>query len=847
MSKEQLCSKLAGVLASQDDIGSLPSIPEDAKILGVFTGQGAQWPCMGRELLHTSNFARQRLQALEQHLQDLPGADRPQWSLTAEIMAAASVSRVHEAEISQPLCTALQIVLVDLVREAGIRFDAVVGHSSGEMGAAYAAGYLRDQDAIRIAYYRGVYSKRARSAAGKPGAMLAAATSFEDAVELCEMPELKGRLSVAAANSPASVTLSGDADAVDEAILIFEDEGKFARKLKVDTAYHSHHMLPIVDRYIEALQKCNIQPQQPADMRCCWYSSVTQQLVDPSDEGLRAKYWADNMINPVMFAQALEATVSLDIRFGLALEVGPHPALRTPALEMIKAQTGNTVLYRGLLQRGVHDVEAFTESLGFIWTHSVPQKLNFAKISDCLGSSGRGQLLKNLPSYQWDHDKVYWQESRQSRANRTRTTPIHELLGTIQPDGVDNELRWRNVLSEREIAWLGGHKIQGQTLFPAAGYISMAVEAAMVLAADREVQLLEINDLIIDKAMMFSATSIVETLFTLSLDSGKSTSADSIDARFHLSGSTGTEQDTLVTFCHGKLFARYGSCDLTALPTRGPVIVDSVKVETERFYSSLVDRGYEYSGLFKSLSDMQRNVNSGTAMIANPSSCIPNRALLVHPAMLDCAIQAMFLAYCYPGDNRLWSIHVPKSIEKIRFNTSLLKASAGLVRSFPVDAVVSNESHHGFAGDIDVFASDGTHGLIQIQGLHCVSSSPNSPSNDTNLFFETKWGVATPDGASLSTGAGSSQRDYELAVSCERITYYYLKTLQAGITPNDLDASEWHFKHFMKYAARCIATVEAGTQPLTEQSWIHDTKEQIDQDMARYVQPLVKGRLQGSL
>ncbi|KAJ5922013.1 hypothetical protein N7516_009716 [Penicillium verrucosum] len=110
--------------------------PATPRILGVFTGQGAQWPAMGAALIRSSQF--------------------PEWRLTDEIFAGADTSRIAEAAVSQPLCTAIQIVLVDLLQSAGLTFASVVGHSSGEIAAAYAAGLISAHDAIRIAYYRGL-------------------------------------------------------------------------------------------------------------------------------------------------------------------------------------------------------------------------------------------------------------------------------------------------------------------------------------------------------------------------------------------------------------------------------------------------------------------------------------------------------------------------------------------------------------------------------------------------------------------------------------------------------------------------------------------------------------------
>ncbi|KAL4868668.1 thiolase-like protein [Aspergillus spectabilis] len=138
------------------------SSPPKPTILGIFTGQGAQWAGMGRGLIQGSDFARVFIARLEDRLARLPSADRPSWSLVQELLADSSMSRLSEATLSQPLCTAIHLLVIELLRSAGIKFSAVVGHSSGEIAAAYAAGAVATpEDAICVAYYRGLHSKLA--------------------------------------------------------------------------------------------------------------------------------------------------------------------------------------------------------------------------------------------------------------------------------------------------------------------------------------------------------------------------------------------------------------------------------------------------------------------------------------------------------------------------------------------------------------------------------------------------------------------------------------------------------------------------------------------------------------
>ena len=275
------------------------------RILGVFTGQGAQWPRMGHDLISISPTVKV-FEDLQASLDELPAQYRPQYSLMEEFSTSKECSRLHQAAISQPICTALQVIQVILLRALGITFSAVVGHSSGEIAAAYAAGFLTATDAIRISHLRGMFAKLA-GANSQPGAMLAAGLSMDEAKAFCAQKQFSERVAVAASNSPKSVTLSGDVDAVKEVEIILKAQGEFARLLNVDTAYHSHHMSPCSGAYIQALKAIRIQPED--EQFAMWYSSVYpgEEMNSSHMAALKDVYWNDNMLNTVLFRQSLDS------------------------------------------------------------------------------------------------------------------------------------------------------------------------------------------------------------------------------------------------------------------------------------------------------------------------------------------------------------------------------------------------------------------------------------------------------------------------------------------------------------------------------------------------------------
>jgi len=827
---DTLLAKMYAAISNTDSIATVKVTPSKNKILGVFTGQGAQWPTMGRALIHNSVLAREIVEKLQFALNSLPKGDQPNWSLVQELEAHSSRSQLNKAELSQPLCTVVQIVLVDMLRLAGIQFDAVVGHSSGEMGAAYAAGYLSAEDAVKIAYYRGLHSAAACSPSGAKGGMLAVGTTLSDAQQLCDLEDLRGRISVAACNSSSSVTLSGDIDALAKAETALIEEGKFVRKLQVDTAYHSHHMVACAAPYIRSLETCNIQFQSAARPGCTWFSSVTGKEIDPSDGSLSAKYWSDNMTRRVNFAQAIEAAVESIGSFGAAFEIGPHPALRGPALQTIQDIGGSPIPYCGTLERGFNDIEAFSNTLAFALSYIPAESLTLLDFFHKISPTTAVKPLKDLPGYAWEHDRIYWTESRLGRAFRTRGRPVHELLGTISQDGSNRGLRWRNVLSPNEVPWIRGHKLQGSIVFPGSGYVSMAFEAAMILAGDQKIRLLEIRDLIMGKAMVFeNERSTADIQFTLLIGCS---SNGGLEATFHLEGTTNQDSDVLVTFCTGSMTISYGAADKNVLPPRSNDVVDTVAVNEDRFYNSLLPLGYEYSGDFRALTEMQRTTDSCTGFIRQSRDTERKSSLLVHPGTLDCAIQAVMLAYCSPGDNRLWSLHVPTKISRVRLNPTLLRANSDSQALLPVDASISS-SNASILGNVEFYAADGQLAVVQVEGIEINPFSMGSPENDAKLFFDIRWNVDAPQGSLITGGARATPQEMELATLCERVAYFYLRTLVEDITGHEWSSAEWYFKHLKKFSDYYIEKIESGKQPHSEKTWKSDTREQIYAEMAK--------------
>jgi hybrid polyketide synthase/nonribosomal peptide synthetase ACE1 len=810
------------------------------RILGIFTGQGAQWPAMGASLIRSSSLVSEIVDRLDDALSSLPLSDRPEWSLRTEMLAGVGTSRISEAALSQPLCTALQIILVDILREAGIKFSSVVGHSSGEIAAAYAAGFFSARDAMRIAYYRGLFAKLSGNEQnGQKGAMLAVGSSYEDARDFINSDVFKGRLAVAAHNSSASVTLSGDADAIIEAKAMLDKKKVFARLLKVDTAYHSHHMSPCSDVYIEALRACEIKVNHERDTTCSWFSSVIPgaKVMHSTDE-VECIYWKDNMVNTVLFAEAVGKAIQNDEHINMVLEVGPHPALKGPATQSIGDLRPSPLPYSGLLSRGTDDVTALSDAFGFLWTMFAADSVNLASFDRALsGASQSRKLMVDLPVYQWDHGRVHWSESRKSKRIRERTDAPHELLGVSSPESNSHDMRWTNILKADEIGWMEGHKLQGLIVFPAAGYVAMALEACRKLTGVDAVQLIEMNDLSIPKAVTFPEgdTSGVETLVTLTKIEHHSD--ETITADFSLYAgpnvSTGSNHNLELT-ASASMKVILGNPDFEALPYSVAADESNMsEVDPDRIYAAFSKLGYGYSAAFKGLSSTKRKLNKASALVDTYKYAEDDSTFyMVHPSMLDVAIQSAMLAYASPGDGRLWSLHVPTGIRSIRVNPSVcssLSISGGRV---PIVTSLGESSE--FSASIDILSEDGRHGMIQVEDMVLKPFAPATEADDRWMFTATTLGNATPDALSLTElpDTQSASRRAELDAVCERISRYFLRKWRSEITDDDWEKTpEPHNRQFRDFID---SAVSGSTRAYSEDAWINDTDRDIELLVSKY-------------
>ncbi|OTA67063.1 putative polyketide synthase [Hypoxylon sp. EC38] len=454
----------------------------------IFSGQGAQWFAMGRELMSYSSFSED-ISYAGQFLKDL-GC---KWSVTDELLKTEETSRINDTEFSQTLCTVLQVALVNLLARFGLRPSAVAGHSSGEIAAAYAGGYISFESALKLAYFRGLCSAELSNSPDLQhrGAMLAVGSSedsVKDEVATLNQGALSFGLSIACINSPNSVTIAGEHHLIDQLKERLDEQKIFARKLHVTVAYHSQQMSLISAKYaalISHLSKGKTPYQVPM------VSSVTGDQIS-EDRLIDVSYWISNMESPVQFSRAIvtmcaesgpgagnQISPSSAPMVNHLLEIGPHATLQGPIREILLTIPRKNIGYSSLLRRNQSALVTMLTAAGQL--HCSGVDLNLRVINEPTGEGLERSLLVNLPEYPFDHSRSYWHESRLSRNYRLREHPPSEFLGVRSRDWDPSQSCWRHFVRTTDLPWVEDHVIDGTVLYPAGGMLVMAIEATKQL------------------------------------------------------------------------------------------------------------------------------------------------------------------------------------------------------------------------------------------------------------------------------------------------------------------------------------------------------------------------------
>jgi acyl transferase domain-containing protein/acyl carrier protein len=639
-SRSELASGLAAFLAGREAPGlavgrSAPA--ESPRLAFVFSGQGPQWWGMGRQLLDSEPVFRAVIERCDQLLRR-----HASWSLLAELTAPEASFRLDRTDFAQPCLFALQVALATLWRSWGIRPDAVVGHSVGEVAAACVAGLLRLEDAVRVSCERG---RLMQEAAGR-GKMAEVELAAADAERLLE--PYGERLSVAAVNAPGSTVLSGEPAALEEVLATLAGRGVLCRVLPVEYAFHSSSMAPVENELARALAELDPHPPEVP-----FYSTVTGGLLD--GERADGDYWGRNVGRQVRFAPAIGRM--LDAGRHTFLEIGPHPVLGTALSRCLDARGESGAVLASLRRRSAERA-AMLDTLGTLY--ALGHQVDWSRVQ-------RGRCVP-LPPYPWQRER-FWLESRGPAFTPPNAEGRHPLLARevrlSQPEGA---LVWEVDLDLRTFPFLGDHRLVGAVVLPGAVYLEMALAGAERCFGPGPCGLSGVE---LERALVLPADEARRLqLVFLPTAAG---------ASFQISSSAPDAglQGGWTLHARGEVLRR-----LPATPEPGPLAEIVARCQEVRsaddLYRGLGDRGNHYGPAFRGVEQLRLGDGEALGRIGLPTAAGAGGAggagdYRLHPAALDACLQILAapLGILSGGPERPVAI---AGFEEVRLHGRLLTA-----------------------------------------------------------------------------------------------------------------------------------------------------------------------------
>ena len=735
----------------------------------VFTGQGAQWSGMGRELLGHHVF-RASLEQASRYLQGL-GC---KWSLIGiyfvsclsslsflifleELLRDNLETNVHQASFSQPICTALQVALIDLYASWGIIPSTVVGHSSGEIAAAYCTGGLSKESAWRVAYFRGLLA--ATMEPRNRGAMMSVALSESEAEAYINeaIPRSGGGdVAVGCVNSPINVTLTGDEDYIDVIKDLVEKRGHFARKLAVPVAYHSKRMTDVASKYAELID--NISPDaeegrpRPKPMI---FSSLTGGAVSARTLS-QPQYWIDNLVSKVRFSEALVATTlwirddqksSNESKAPCFIEVGPHSALRRAIKDTVKG-----IDYISALQMGHSSLATSLQLAGYL--HCKGARLNLSAINNMDPGSSSLQMLTTLPEYPFNHSQRHWVEGRISKEIRFRKHAQHELLGTPLPTSQTSSAKWRNVIRKVENPWICDHSSDGSILYPASGMVVMAIEAMrQLVGGSRPVRGFIAKEISIHRALLLSLeTEGTETEVSLNLPKGNVKELLS-SADFHITALLSGEW---IGICEGSIETVFDdSLEMNNFNENRDTLQHRQKLHrlgvsrcnrevesVQKLYEFAATSGYGFGPTFQTLHAVSHSGETDAATTVYlkewkdkvPKDAQITQEHLIHPTTLDGVFQGTIVALTKGGTESSPNM-VPTRIRSMWISNELMEYSD--TNSLSVHSHLTFQGFRESEFSILALDTDNQKPCIAIEGyrITAVNDSTNQYHDWRRLCF----------------------------------------------------------------------------------------------------------------
>lgn len=676
-SVSELCDKLDAFVTKGEAPGLISGLVERVdkpKIAFLFTGQGAQYIQMGRQLYETQPVFRAALDRcatiLESYLEHpLLAVMYPEAGMESALL--------DDTAYTQPALFALEFALAELWRSWGVEPSAVMGHSVGEFVAACVAGVFSLEDGLRL------IAERGRLMSGLPaGGAMTAVFADEARVQTAIAP-YSDSVSIAAVNGPDSIVISGAGADVEAIMTALKAEGVKSKRLTVSHAFHSPLMTPILQSFEKVAASVQYAPP-----RIRLFSNVTGQAA--GQDLLSPAYWRDHVRQPVQFARTIESLSQQG--YEIFLEIGPSPTLLGMGQRCL-ADVDNPGVWLPSLRPGRDDWEQILGSLGALYVEGV--HVNWARFA---GDDPHRKIA--LPTYPFQRGS-YWVQQLKADTRRV-TAPqgdiLHPLLGSRLRSPL-KVIQYENTLFTDQLTYLNDHRIYGTALLPATGFIEAAAAAGRLVYGGGQVEDFVIHDALVvgedGRTVQVIVTPVNDEHATFECFSQ---GADEADWQPHTSGTLNA-----------------------VAPTAPPAVsLDTVRarcteiVTAEAHYARLRNSGLDFGDSLKGVVEIQRCDGEALGLVRLPDAYTPElSAYHIHPALLDACVQSM--AAAMPDTNEIF---LPLSFDHFR----LYQPATAEVWAYAQVRAGHDGLGETFGGDVQVLDSTGQI-IAEILGMRFKRAS----------------------------------------------------------------------------------------------------------------------------
>lgn len=568
------------------------AMPDAPAVAFIYAGNGAQWTGMGRRLLRASPLFTEHVTHIAALIRRHGGPD------ILDAIASDDPAALEDTAIAQPALFALQVATTMLLRDLGISAGATMGHSVGEIAAAWAAGALDLEMACLVIVAR----SQAQALTRGTGRMAAIGLGIAAIRAHLENTGLAGAIEIAAENSPKNVTVSGKSEAL--AALSTGLKGVFYRELNLDYAFHSASMDPIQGQLASSLAALRTAPEQLP-----FYSSVTGGLLNGA--ALGGDYWWRNVRDPVRFGPALAAMAADGYR--LFIEIGPNAILQRYIAETLDAA--------GSGGRALGTAPRHEDTLENVRATALRAALLGVPVDAAVYFGAGPAPHAPLPTYPWQR-QLHWVNGTAESYRLINRNSCHELLGYRLKE---MPASWEVHLDSLKLPALAEHKVGGAAVLPGAAYLEMA------LAASRE--------------WFGTASHIVEDLYILApvvFDGEHARTLRFIfsptDLRFRIEGRERLSETPWTVHAQGRLLGAAPAGMAPAIPEPRP---GRTTIVAQDHYAVATALGLEYGSLFRGIEAIELDAQVLRASLNWAAGVPVQKNYLLHPAVLDQCFQAV--------------------------------------------------------------------------------------------------------------------------------------------------------------------------------------------------------------